>query len=176
MTGNSSDPLFGRIALIGIGLIGSSLARVIRRNGLAEHIAVAARTQQTLDKAMDLGLADSVTLDARQAARISTKPVTDVRERDPVSGAAPYVTRKSDRPQGDTQDDPAAVAKHLGEDRNQVLQLMHDDPSRVQRAGGSDLNCREHQNHPAHARARGLSTAYPRAGEARKRLEPDCAV
>ncbi|HJO97834.1 MAG: prephenate/arogenate dehydrogenase family protein [Rhodospirillales bacterium] len=68
MTGKPSDLLFGRIALIGIGLIGSSLARVIRRDGLAGHIAVAARTQRTLDTAVDLGLADSVTLDARQAA------------------------------------------------------------------------------------------------------------
>ncbi len=67
MTGKASDPLFRRIALIGIGLIGSSLAHVIRRAGLAHHIAVAARTQQTLDTAMDLGLADSVTLDAGQA-------------------------------------------------------------------------------------------------------------
>ena len=69
MTGKPSDPLFGRIALIGIGLIGSSLAHVIRRDGLAGHIAVAARTQQTLDTAVNLGLADSVTLDARQAAQ-----------------------------------------------------------------------------------------------------------
>ncbi|MDP6787708.1 MAG: prephenate/arogenate dehydrogenase family protein [Rhodospirillales bacterium] len=69
MTGKPPDPLFGRIALIGIGLIGSSLARVIRRDGLARHIAVAARTQGTLDKAVELGLADSVTLDARDAAR-----------------------------------------------------------------------------------------------------------
>jgi cyclohexadieny/prephenate dehydrogenase len=67
MTGKASYPLFRRIALIGIGLIGSSLAHVIRRAGLAQHIAVAARTQQTLDTAMAQGLADSVTLDAGQA-------------------------------------------------------------------------------------------------------------
>ena len=67
MTANAADPLFRRIALIGIGLIGSSLARVIRRDGLAQHIAVAAGTQRSLDKARELGLADSVTLDARQA-------------------------------------------------------------------------------------------------------------
>jgi len=67
MAGKTSDLLFRRVALIGIGLIGSSLSHVIRRDGLAEHIAVAARTQQTLDKAMELGLADSVTLDAGQA-------------------------------------------------------------------------------------------------------------
>ena len=67
MTGKSSEPLFRRIALIGIGLIGSSLAHVVRRDGLAEHIAVAARTRRTLDKAEELGIADSVTLDAGQA-------------------------------------------------------------------------------------------------------------
>ena len=60
--------LFERIALIGIGLIGSSLARVVRRDGLARHIAVCARTQATLAKATALGLADSVTLDPAEAA------------------------------------------------------------------------------------------------------------
>ncbi len=62
-----STVLFQRIALVGIGLIGSSLARVARRDGLFGHIAVAARTRKTLDKALELGLADSVTLDVREA-------------------------------------------------------------------------------------------------------------
>jgi len=60
---------FGRIAFLGIGLIGSSLARVVRRDKLAGHIAVCARTQQTLDKAMELGLADSITLAPAEAVR-----------------------------------------------------------------------------------------------------------
>lgn len=60
-------PHFRRVALIGIGLIGSSLARVIRRDGLADHIAVSARTQHTLDIATRLGLADLTSLDARNA-------------------------------------------------------------------------------------------------------------
>jgi cyclohexadieny/prephenate dehydrogenase len=59
-------PYFPRVALIGIGLIGSSLAHVMRRDGLAGHIAVSARTHATLDKARDLGIADSTTTDARQ--------------------------------------------------------------------------------------------------------------
>ena len=61
------EPLFGRIALVGIGLVGSSLARAVRAEGLAEHIAVSARTQASLDKAVDLGLADSVSLDVAEA-------------------------------------------------------------------------------------------------------------
>ena len=68
MAATGKDTLFARIALIGAGLIGSSLARVARRQGLAGHIAVSARTQGTLDKALELGFADSVSLDAAEAA------------------------------------------------------------------------------------------------------------
>lgn len=56
---------FERIALIGIGLIGSSLARVVRRDGIATHIAVCARSHATLDTARTLGIADSATTDPR---------------------------------------------------------------------------------------------------------------
>tara|TARA_R110000772_G_scaffold49123_9_gene113102 strand:+ start:44586 stop:45485 length:900 start_codon:yes stop_codon:yes gene_type:complete len=62
-------PMFNRMAFIGIGLIGSSLARVVRRDGLAGEIAVAARRQETLDAAVRLGLADQVTTDPAEAAR-----------------------------------------------------------------------------------------------------------
>jgi cyclohexadieny/prephenate dehydrogenase len=63
----SDDALvqFERIALIGIGLIGSSLARVVRRDALAPHIAVCSRTHATLDRARALGIADSTTTDPR---------------------------------------------------------------------------------------------------------------
>jgi cyclohexadieny/prephenate dehydrogenase len=66
MAPSPPTPLFQRIAIIGIGLIGSSLARVVRRDGLAGHIAVCARTHTTLDTARALGLADSTTTDPRQ--------------------------------------------------------------------------------------------------------------
>jgi cyclohexadieny/prephenate dehydrogenase len=68
MTNASPIPRFERIALIGIGLIGSSLARVVRRDGLCPHIAVCARTHATLEKAETLGIADSTTTDPRDAA------------------------------------------------------------------------------------------------------------
>ncbi len=60
---------FDRLALIGIGLIGSSLARAARKHGLAGHIAVSSRTQATLDKVETLGLADSCHLDPAAAAK-----------------------------------------------------------------------------------------------------------
>ncbi len=68
MKDKNPSVLFQRIAFIGFGLIGSSLARVVRRQGLAGHIAVCARRRKTLDKARALRLADSVTLDAGEAA------------------------------------------------------------------------------------------------------------
>ena len=64
-----SDPLFEKIALIGIGLIGSSLARVIRREGLARHIAISTRSAQTLARAEELGLGDSYSPDAKLAVK-----------------------------------------------------------------------------------------------------------
>ena len=65
----TATPMFGRVALIGIGLIGSSLARVIRRDKLAGHIAVAARRPATIKTVKRLKLADSTTLDPAQAVR-----------------------------------------------------------------------------------------------------------
>ncbi len=60
-------PLFQRVALIGIGLIGSSLARVIRRDGLAGHVVACARRDETLATVRDLDLADSTTNDPAAA-------------------------------------------------------------------------------------------------------------
>jgi len=62
-----SQPLFEKIALVGIGLIGSSLARVIRREGLARHIAISTRSAPTLARAEELGLGDSYSTDAKVA-------------------------------------------------------------------------------------------------------------
>jgi cyclohexadieny/prephenate dehydrogenase len=59
--------LFERIALIGIGLIGSSLARRIRRDGLAREIIACARRRETLDKVLALELADRVSGDPAEA-------------------------------------------------------------------------------------------------------------
>ena len=61
-------PLFERVALIGVGLIGSSVARVALRDGLAGHIAACARSDATLKKIEDLGIAHSLTRDPAEAA------------------------------------------------------------------------------------------------------------
>src|SRR5262249_13565220 len=62
-------PLFERMALIGVGLIGSSMAHVARRHGLAAHIVGSSQRAETLKKAHKVGFCDSLTLDPVEAAR-----------------------------------------------------------------------------------------------------------
>ncbi|QQR39368.1 prephenate/arogenate dehydrogenase family protein [Devosia rhizoryzae] len=60
---------FKKLALIGIGLIGSSIALAARRHRLVETIAIATRRAETLDEARALTLGDIYTLDAAEAVR-----------------------------------------------------------------------------------------------------------
>jgi cyclohexadieny/prephenate dehydrogenase len=62
-------PLFERIALIGLGLIGSSLSHAIRRGGLAGAIAGHARSEKTRYTALRLGLVNSIHDTPAEAAR-----------------------------------------------------------------------------------------------------------
>ena len=73
-----SEPLFEKIALVGIGLIGSSLARVIRRERLARHIAIATRSPETLARAEELGLGNSYAIDAAEAVKDADLVVVSV--------------------------------------------------------------------------------------------------
>jgi cyclohexadieny/prephenate dehydrogenase len=63
-----AEPVFKRLALLGIGLIGSSVARIAKERGdLAAEVIVNARTQKTLDRVVELGFADRVELDPAKA-------------------------------------------------------------------------------------------------------------
>jgi cyclohexadieny/prephenate dehydrogenase len=61
--------MFNKLALIGIGLIGSSIALGARRHGLAAEIAISTRRAATLAEAEALGLGDFYTLEAAEAVR-----------------------------------------------------------------------------------------------------------
>jgi cyclohexadieny/prephenate dehydrogenase len=61
--------MFEKLALIGIGLIGSSIARATRLKGLAKTIAISTRRQETLDEARALGLGDIYTMDPVEAVK-----------------------------------------------------------------------------------------------------------
>ena len=61
--------LFNRVALIGIGLIGSSLAHVMRKQKLAGDITGYARSDATRAKALELGLVDRIFPAAAEAVK-----------------------------------------------------------------------------------------------------------
>src|SRR5690348_5534389 len=63
----STAPLFERVALIGFGLIGGSIARAAREQGLANEIVATARSAKTRARIQELGLVDRV-VDSNAAA------------------------------------------------------------------------------------------------------------
>ncbi|NKJ06306.1 prephenate/arogenate dehydrogenase family protein [Rhizobium sp. SG741] len=60
---------FDRIALIGIGLIGSSIAHDIKRLGLAKEIVISTRSAETLKRAEELKLGDRYTPSSAEAVK-----------------------------------------------------------------------------------------------------------
>jgi len=65
-----AEPLFDRLCLLGVGLIGSSIARVARERGdIARTVVAHAKTPATLDRVRELGIADVVEPDAAKAVQ-----------------------------------------------------------------------------------------------------------
>ena len=58
-----ATPLFGRVALIGLGLIGSSIARAARHLNLARTIVAIDRDEAVAARVRELGIADEVVSD-----------------------------------------------------------------------------------------------------------------
>jgi cyclohexadieny/prephenate dehydrogenase len=114
MTEPQREQMFDRIALVGIGLIGSSLARVIRREGLARHIAISTRSPATLARAEELGLGDSYSTDAKEAVRDANLVIVSV----PVgsSGAVAQEIAPALR--------PGAIVTDVGSTKGSVIAQM----------------------------------------------------
>ncbi|MBD9374911.1 prephenate/arogenate dehydrogenase family protein [Rhizobium sp. ARZ01] len=62
-----SEQQFDKIALIGIGLIGSSIARAVKEKDIAGTVAIATRSAETLQRARELELGTDYYLDAAEA-------------------------------------------------------------------------------------------------------------
>ena len=60
MTGKAGEPIFNRLALIGFGLIGGSIARAARAQGAVRSIVATARSPQTRKRVAELGVVDQV--------------------------------------------------------------------------------------------------------------------
>ena len=73
---------FGHVVIIGVGLIGGSLARALKQHKAASKITGVARSHETLDLAIQLGVIDQA----------ETDPVVAVRDADLVVLATPVST------------------------------------------------------------------------------------
>jgi cyclohexadieny/prephenate dehydrogenase len=62
-------PLFNRLALIGVGLIGGSIARAARGLGIVDTIVATSRSEPTRQRIRELGLADDVVDTAAAAVK-----------------------------------------------------------------------------------------------------------
>ena len=65
---SNGQPHFNKIALIGFGLIGGSIARAAREQGLAKEIVTTARSAKTRARVMELGIVDRVVESNTEAA------------------------------------------------------------------------------------------------------------
>ncbi len=77
--------MFAKVALLGVGLIGSSMAHAMRRAGLAGHIAGYSHRVETIDLARTVGFADS----------LYTDPAACVKDADLVVLCTPVGTFKA---------------------------------------------------------------------------------
>ncbi len=64
---SAAPPHFGRVAVIGTGLIGSSLLRVLRRERLADELVGCARRAETRSRILELGIVDRAEADPAAA-------------------------------------------------------------------------------------------------------------
>ena len=65
------EPLFRRLTLIGVGLIGSSVARAaMNRGDIASELVACARTGKTRERVRELGIAHRVEADPARAVEL----------------------------------------------------------------------------------------------------------
>ncbi|KQT01766.1 MULTISPECIES: prephenate/arogenate dehydrogenase family protein [unclassified Rhizobium] len=105
---------FETIALIGIGLIGSSIAREIKDKGLAGSVTVSTRSEATLKRAQELNLGDRYTTSASDAVKDADLVIVSV----PVgaSGAVAAEIAASLK--------PGAVVTDVGSTKGSVIAQM----------------------------------------------------
>ena len=109
-----SEPLFENITLIGIGLIGSSLARVIGAKRLAGHLTIASRSEATLEAARALDLGDTYCLSNAEAVANADLVIVSV----PV-GASEQVAREIG-----PHLKPGAIVTDVGSTKASVVRQM----------------------------------------------------
>jgi cyclohexadieny/prephenate dehydrogenase len=109
-----SNFLFDRIALIGIGLIGSSIARDIKKYGLAREVVISSRSADTLKRAEELELGDRYVSSAAEAVKDADLVVVSV----PVGASAAVAAEIA----GSLK--PGAIVTDVGSTKASVIAQM----------------------------------------------------
>ena len=81
--------IFKRVTIVGVGLIGGSLALSARGNGSFNHITGIGRTRANLQKAKELGVVDDYTLDLAEGVKQSDLIVIAT----PVTAVVPLIEK-----------------------------------------------------------------------------------
>ncbi|MDX0627162.1 prephenate/arogenate dehydrogenase family protein [Sinorhizobium medicae] len=105
---------FETIALIGVGLIGSSIARDIREKQLAGRVVVTTRSEATLKRASELSLGDLYTLSAAEAVKGADLVIVSV----PVGASGAVATEIAAHLK------PGAIVTDVGSTKGSVIAQM----------------------------------------------------
>jgi cyclohexadieny/prephenate dehydrogenase len=108
---NNSSPLIDRLALIGVGLIGGSIARAAREYGVAREIVATARSEATRRRIVELGIADQVVETNAEAAKDADLVIACI----PVGASGPVAAEIA----GSLR--PGAIVSDVGSVKGQVL-------------------------------------------------------
>jgi cyclohexadieny/prephenate dehydrogenase len=108
------SPIIDRLALIGVGLIGGSIARAAREYGAVRSIVATARTEATRKRVVELGIADQVVETNVEAAKGADLIIACI----PVGVSGPVAAEIA----GVLK--PGAIVSDVGSVKGQVLKDM----------------------------------------------------
>ena len=110
----NAAPLFQKVALIGFGLIGGSIARAARAQGLAGEIVTTARSARTRARVAELGIVDSVVDSNAQAVKDADLVILCI----PVGACGPVAQEIADYLK------PGAIVSDVGSVKGAVVREM----------------------------------------------------
>jgi cyclohexadieny/prephenate dehydrogenase len=110
----SPAPHFKKIALIGFGLIGGSIARAAREQKLADEIVTTARSAKTRARVMELGIVDRVVETSAEAAKDADLVILCI----PVGACGPVAQEIADHLK------PGAIVSDVGSVKGAVVRDM----------------------------------------------------
>src|SRR5262249_4859630 len=109
-----SAPVIDRLALIGVGLIGGSIARAAREYGAVRSIVATARWPAMGRRVMELGIADQVVETNAEAAKDADLVIVCI----PVGASGPVTAEIASALK------PGAIISDVGSVKSQVLKDM----------------------------------------------------